>query len=282
MARPSVDSVIHRILVALDASAHSLAALEEAAALANRLQAELTGLFVEDINMARLAALPFARQISLPSGIGADIDNAMIELGLRAQAARAKAALESAAGRAGVRWSFRVARGRVAEEVIAAAGVSDLVILGWASRPLSLKVRLGSTARTIAARAPRSVLILRHGASLTGPLAVAYDGSPGSEKALAAAARLAMNVSGELTVLLLADEEAEVERLRAEAAARLEGHGVSLAYHALKRARPATVCAALSETGSGVLVLSADSPLLVGEDAPEPLDAFACPVLLVR
>lgn len=281
MVRSPVDSAIRRILVALDASAHSLAALEQAAALANRLQAELTGLFVEDINMARLAALPVARQISLPSGVGADIDHALIESGFRAQAARARQALEAVAGRAGVRWSFRIVRGRVAEEVIAAAGVSDLVILGWASRPLSLRVRLGSAARTIVARAPRSVLILRHGATLAGPVAVAYDGSAGAEKALAAGVNLASSVSGELTVLLLADEEAEIARLRDEAAVRIEGHELFVNYQALKKARPATICAALSETRSGVLVLSAESPLLA-EEAAEPLDAFACPVLLVR
>ncbi|MBK7177644.1 MAG: universal stress protein [Chloroflexi bacterium] len=57
---------IQRILVALDASPHSLAALEAAIDLAERLDAELQGLFVEDINLLRLAQLPFARELRYP------------------------------------------------------------------------------------------------------------------------------------------------------------------------------------------------------------------------
>jgi nucleotide-binding universal stress UspA family protein len=57
-----------RILVALDASVNSLAAIEQAATLAANLEAEQLGLFVEDINLLRIATLPFARQICFPSG----------------------------------------------------------------------------------------------------------------------------------------------------------------------------------------------------------------------
>ena len=46
---PNVDVAIRRILVAIDGSSHSLAALDAAADLASRLRAELSGLFVEDI-----------------------------------------------------------------------------------------------------------------------------------------------------------------------------------------------------------------------------------------
>ncbi|MGB7837261.1 MAG: universal stress protein, partial [Terrimicrobiaceae bacterium] len=60
---------IRRILVALDASAHSRAALEAACELALGLDAELSGLFVEDINLLRLAQLPFASEISYPSAL---------------------------------------------------------------------------------------------------------------------------------------------------------------------------------------------------------------------
>ena len=45
--------IIRRILVALDTSKHSLAALEAADELAAWLKAELFGLFVEDINLLR-------------------------------------------------------------------------------------------------------------------------------------------------------------------------------------------------------------------------------------
>jgi nucleotide-binding universal stress UspA family protein len=46
-------TTIRRILVALDASPHSFAALEAAAHLAAHLEAELFGLYVEDENLLR-------------------------------------------------------------------------------------------------------------------------------------------------------------------------------------------------------------------------------------
>ena len=58
-AETTADHTPRRILVALDASAHSHAALAAAVALAARLHAEIEGLFVEDINLLRLAELPF-------------------------------------------------------------------------------------------------------------------------------------------------------------------------------------------------------------------------------
>ena len=56
-------SLVRRILVAVDASHHSIAALEAAVELATRFQAELLGLYVEDINLLRLAQLPFGREV---------------------------------------------------------------------------------------------------------------------------------------------------------------------------------------------------------------------------
>ena len=51
MNERELEPTIRRILVALDASPHSLAALEAASELADALKAELVGIFVEDVNL---------------------------------------------------------------------------------------------------------------------------------------------------------------------------------------------------------------------------------------
>ena len=52
-----------RILVALDESEDHQRVLQSAAEVAARLKAELRGLFVEDVNLLRLAELPCAREV---------------------------------------------------------------------------------------------------------------------------------------------------------------------------------------------------------------------------
>jgi len=141
--------VIRRILVALDASRHSVAALQVAADLASHLEAELVGLFVEDINLLRLAELPFAREVGSYSGTRRRLNTRQVERQLKVQAERARRALEAYADRASVRWSFEVTRGVVAPCVLAAASDADLVILGRASHGARTTGGLGSTARRV-------------------------------------------------------------------------------------------------------------------------------------
>ncbi|PKN22384.1 MAG: hypothetical protein CVU64_24985, partial [Deltaproteobacteria bacterium HGW-Deltaproteobacteria-21] len=54
---------IRRILVAMDPSYRSVGALDVAAELAARLGAELSAVFVEDVDLLHLAELPFAMEI---------------------------------------------------------------------------------------------------------------------------------------------------------------------------------------------------------------------------
>ena len=105
------EPAIRRILVALDASLHSLAALEAASELAEALKAELVGIYVEDINLLHLAGLPFAHEVSYLSVAVRQLDSPSMERELRVQAERARQVLAGVAGRRQLRWSFRVVRG---------------------------------------------------------------------------------------------------------------------------------------------------------------------------
>lgn len=280
---------MRRILLALDASLPSRKSLEEAARLARRLDAELTALFVEDINLLNLAELPFARHTNLLSGAVERIDMARMESMLRVQAAQARSAIEAVALDAGLRWSFRIVRGRIAEQVIAAAADQDLLLIGWTTRGAeqtrfsSLRVRKrpmtarASTVRAIAGGSRLPVLLLRNGDILSRPVAVVFDGSEGSKRAIEAAAALAAIARQKLVVLI-----AGAKSLVGQATALLEGSQLSnVDYHVLPVATVPSVCEARAQSGSGIVVLDADSPLLAN-DGGNPLAAFSCPVLLAR
>ena len=92
---------LRHILVALDASTHSLAAVEAAADLAAAMQAEMEGLFIEDINLIRLASLPCTREVRHTASM-ASLDLEQMERALKAQASEARQALAAAARRAHV------------------------------------------------------------------------------------------------------------------------------------------------------------------------------------
>lgn len=275
------EQLIRRILVALDASAPSLVALEMAVQLAANLEAEIIGLFVEDINLLRLAGLPFAREVRRMSAATQQLSSRQVETELRAQATLARRALLAAAEQAHVNATFRVTRGRVDLELLAAALEADLLTLGRVSRPITRRVRLGSTARTVAIEASRPVLLVHARSGPRMPAMVAVDGSPLSWQALSTALRLTQPES-KLTVLLVADDLAAYQALRAEVEAWLVARDASADYHWLSRFDEATLSQAVQMLGCGLLVVGGEHLHLDGEQMQRLLNAIDCSLLIVR
>jgi len=283
MSRQDDELTIRRILVALDASRHSLAALEAAAELAASLEAELQGLFVEDINLLRAAGSPVAREVQYPFFTAARLNLARMERELRAQAAQARHALAACCEQRQIKWSFRVVRGQVAPEVLATALEADLLSLGKASRPLIgqvRRVRLGSTAWAAAAQAPHYVLLLQRDTGISPPVVVTYDGSPTARQALMIAAWLVQKKGGYLAILILASVLDDLQRLQAEISNLLRGQRLVVRYRRLTDVSVATLTHEVRSEGSGVLVLN--STIMQPDALHTLLDEVDCPVLLVR
>jgi len=269
---------IRRILVALDSSRHSLAAMEAAAELAAHTEAELLGLFVEDINLLRLARLPFVSQVSSTSMAEESVDSTRMGRELRAQAEQARRALEAVAGRARVPWSFRVARGEVATEVLAAAEEADLLTLG--KRGLALNGRrLGSTACAALTNVRRSVLLSQHGFPLLQTLLVVYDGSEGSRQALDVALRLA-RAGGRRLIALRVSEAATADDIQNEAASVMGSKGPPVRCQGPYSANAISLSHALRREAEGLLVLS-DAGLLSRDEIQKLLQQIRNPVLLI-
>jgi len=272
------EASIRRILVALDASISGLSALEAAVALASRLEAELIGLFVEDADLLKLAALPFAREVGFPSAIRRRLGSAEMERSLRAQASRAEAALVAAADRQSVRCSFRVVRGQVTEQVLEAATEVDLLALG---RAQARAWRAGSTARVIVGTASRPVLLLPPDAPVRPPVAVVYDGSAESARALLLAQRLVQPEGDALTIMVIAADTDDAQRLRKQAAGLLEGSGFTAGYIMVLDADASGIAQTAHRLGVGTLVLAADL-----RRKPTALEGLLtrldCAVILVR
>ena len=111
-----------RIVVTLETHPLAKNAVDAAASMAARLQAELVALVVEDIQLLHFAALPFAREVGRVSAHSRELDVATMERSLRSLAA--------AAARAPMQWSLRVTRGARVAEIVAAASDADLIVTG--------------------------------------------------------------------------------------------------------------------------------------------------------
>jgi nucleotide-binding universal stress UspA family protein len=273
------EQEIRRILVAVDASPQSLAALEMAGDLAARFQADLIGIYVEDINLLRVAEFHFAREVGYYSANLHPFDSPLIELQLRARARSVQRAMENLGKRANLRWSFRTARGFIPVELLAAALEVDLIILGksgWSGRR-----RIGSTARVLVLESQRQTLILQRRVRLGTPVVVAYDGSTAAKKALAAA-RLVWSEGINFIVLLLAKEPEQAERLKAEASQYLEENEIEARFSWQPNLDAARIARFTQLEGCGILVLPATSEKISNEAVITVLGETDCAVLLAR
>lgn len=200
---------IRRILVALDASGHSFAALDVAVKLAAHVGADLRGVFVEDVDLLRAAELPIAQEVPSFTSTTRQMTSLRIERVFRVQAERSRQALATAIRSLRIQHTFEVTRGRVPRELLEVAAEADLLVLGQAGSSRSSRRKIGRTARAVLDRAHLPVLLVRPDQKqrVEGGVLTLYDGSPAAEEALRlAVAMIAESHERQLTVLLLADD----------------------------------------------------------------------------
>jgi hypothetical protein len=137
------------------------------ARLAQEMQAELLGLFIEDVELLRFAALPFAAEVGFPSAARRTLDVAAMERQLRTQAAALRQALAVALDPTAVSWSFRVARAspESALEAALAEGYAPALIIPprgnpRAERRVLRRPEVSEEALRALLRSARPVLIL--------------------------------------------------------------------------------------------------------------------------
>ena len=226
-------------------------------------EAEVKGLFVEDDELLRLAALPFSQELCRLTLAERALDPATLEQQFRIQARLARRALETAVGLERARRSFRSARGTLATLLPLEAEGADLLVFG----PAGATPRFGRTPapRRAAEREP-------------GPVVVACSESPAGLRAITVAERLARARRQRLEVLVIAAADDEARALAADLRAKLQPPPSRC------RALPRLDTETLVQTarGAGALVMEALPELLQGLGLRVLQQGLACPVLLVR
>ncbi|CAF0689843.1 universal stress protein [Candidatus Methylacidithermus pantelleriae] len=269
------------IVVALDASPSSLAALEAAAVLAAHRGSELWGLFVEDQNLFRCAAYSFASEIDAVSGQVRRVDPQAIEATLEALAAEARRALEEVAGRAALRFRFVVIRGIVEEKLLEWASQAELVALGRAAGQ-EASLRIGSTTRRLILETSTRVLVLQQRSVLKAPVAVLLTPRDSWERPLEIAQDLARACGDGIVFFLLLErlqraEEAWEQKAK-EFVARLH---VPVTIRRVVAPRGVTLQAELWKEKAGAVVASRAHVVRDEGFFQELLAGLDCPWLIV-
>lgn len=255
-----------RIVIALDTASLVAPVIETGAALGAGMHAMLDALFVEDEQLLRLAALPFARELGFPSARLRRIGAEDLERALRGQVDQVRKQLAAAAAALELPWQLSVLRGDVLRTAFGYANVADILVLGR-----SVAAAMPDAKRSVQAGFPslrrRAILAL-------------FDGNAAGVKALAAAQALARVAPGELVVLIPASGPEPFRRLREQAAAiAAPGAPVPSQYISIPDVAAGTIARTARAQSAAVLVWPGD-----GRD-PGVLsgivDAVPCPVVVV-
>jgi nucleotide-binding universal stress UspA family protein len=274
------SNLIRHIAVALDCSPHSIASLTAAAELARQLHADLRGIFVEDINLLRMAELPCSHEIRIYTAEPEKMELVQLERSLKRQAREAESSLQRIAGELMVEHSFMVCRGLVPAEVILAAHEADLLVLGRSGRSISCRKGLGSTAKKALAEGKRPLLFMRPGfTAKEWPILILYDGSKGSQQALHTALDLAQPAIM-LNVLILGETPEEAALMERELSDTIMIPDADIEYYHLPLHDGKTLAQYIRMADSGLLVLS-DRMRLPTETVHTLINEIDYPVLLV-
>ena len=279
--QPGSRTPTGRVLVLLDGSRTSYAALDAAAKIAGRTGAEVLGVFVEESNLLRSAGYSFAREVGAVSGISRPLNTADIEQRMRRLANQARRALADAVAGYGGRHTLTITRGSVVEEVLARVLPHDLLVLGrvgWSSAP---GARLGSTARVLLRQSPGRVLLwCERPAPPRGRIVVFLSGHDNAgDRAIMAAAEAVRYFPQPVTVLL--DKDADMPPDRIGLIRRDLGiAGSDLRMRALPAHDPVTIAQILRQERAAQLVVSRDCSLLRQPGADALLAALELPVTI--
>lgn len=275
MSAQQAQYLIKRVAVVLDASMQSHQALLEAAELAASMQAELEGVFVEDINLIHLAELPFTREIRPASMTLDTFDPGRMKRELRSLARQEQYKLESIARDRGIAHSFRIRRGSVRTEVMATVTEVDVLTLCRSGPQVTEKLQQHKTT---------SVDRLTHFPALQARpvVSVIFGGADNETRALASAAQLAERLDLDICVLLAGGCETDRETQRHEADKLLTKQNQRFKYIRVAGDTVSDLLNAMGPLKNRALVVSSNNSLVSNGKLWQYLEQASCPLFIVR
>jgi nucleotide-binding universal stress UspA family protein len=278
--------MIKNILVPLDGSEHSKAALDYAVWLAEGFHGTLFGQHVIDTISIEGT---FFHDISGSLGFEPylDFSSKMREI----LEERGKAVLEdfseSCAGK-NIRFQTFLDTGLIANEICERSKVADLVVIGHRGVNEGFTTGLlGSTAETITRKCPRPVFVSTQIFKTVSKPLLAYDGSQRASSAMESAAEFCSVLRLPLTVLTIAREDKLAQSISHQAKAYLNSYGINVKYETTRGYPEQKIVEYLVNLDYDLLFIGAYGhrriiEMVLGSTTEYVLRNSPCPVFLTR
>jgi len=278
--------MIKNILVPLDGSEHSRAALEYAQWLAVKFDGTLFGQHVIDTISIEGT---FFHDVSGSLGFEPylDFSTKMREI----LEERGKSILEAFAESCRekrVKHQTFLDMGLIANEICSRAKVADLVVVGHRGINEEFSTGLlGSTAEAITRKCPRPVFVsTRKFKPVTRPM-LAYDGSERASSAMESAAEFCARLGLPLTVLTVTREEKLTESIQHQARAYLSSYAIETRYEKARGYPEQKIIEYLASFGHDLLFIGAYGhrriiEMVLGSTTEYVMRNATCPVFMTR
>lgn len=275
-----------QILVGVDTSEHSRIAQNYAFYLAHRLNAALIGLHVVDI-VSIEGSYPHDISGSLGLEPYLDFSSRMREM----LTARGRAVLGDFAGRARreeVAAETLLDVGIVANQICERARSADLVIIGHRGVNARFSTGLlGSTAESVARKAPRPVMVCPARFREINRPVLAYDGSERASRAMRAAAEICALLKVPLAVITVARDARLGENTLAETRTYLEPYAIEKRFRLIPGHAHEGIIDFLKEYDADLAFVGAYGhsrfrEMVIGSNTEFVMRNAVCPVFLSR
>ena len=278
--------MIKNVLVPLDGSEHSKAALDYAIWVAQKFDGtlfgqhiidtiSLEGTFFHDIS----GSLGFEPYLDFSSKMREILDE------------RGKMILDDFAARCekgGVRFATFLDMGLIANEICERAKLADLVVIGHRGVNEEFSTGLlGTTAETITRKCPRPIFVsTKQFTAIENPL-LAYDGSQRASSAMESAAEFCTRLNLPLTVLTVAKEDSVARNNLQQARAYLSSYAIDATYESTRGHPEQKIIEQLVNLNHDLLFIGAYGhrriiEMVLGSTTEYVLRNAPCPVFLNR
>lgn len=213
MTSGSANHTAHRIVIGFKAAHDSDPSVQAATTLAAAIGAEVVGVYVREETMIDLAGLPFARAINAGTAQRVPLTQETMEQALRSGAVTCRRTLSVVAGKAQVKWSFNIKQGELTEQTEKALVSGDFLVLDCEGHELGMRFPI-KVLRSMPRQASGVVIAARRRTFRSnGPIIAIDDGDAAGRQTVVLAARLAKASGVSLELFVLAQSDAEAERI---------------------------------------------------------------------